>query len=543
MVVQGKPDSAVGMHVYLRGDRLQRVRLVSGLILFAFAGAHFLNHAVGLISLEAMHEVQAWRTSVTRSLPGGVILGAALLAHMSLGLYKLIRRQTWRMPLWEAVQILLALAIPFLLLPHIVNTRVASSIFGVRDTYLYELYRLWPDRGVLQSTLLLLVWAHGCVGLHYWLRLTEGYWRYFWVLLALAIAVPVLAIAGFVVAGSRTAEIMADPGALATLKRNARWPNPADSATMAWLRDWSQYGFAAILAVIAAFWAWRRMPRTVTVLPVRVDYVDGPSIAVPDGMTLLEVSRANGIPHASLCGGRSRCTTCRVRVDKGLEDLDPPNHAEAAALRSIEAAPNVRLACQIRPKSALTVTVLLRPDTPSPAILDFLEVKEVAAAHVRAMAGTGMVDTETTDPDALRKWLSAKAAYRLDFQHVDDDKVARGGFSLVGGRVDYLLDKPVATLVYGHGRHPISLFVFPAKAGDPIAVRGTKHGCNVVGWSDGQFAFFAASDLPRAELDKLESVLLNGQDDLPDALDADRQMPKQEATAIPNLPTTPRATP
>src|SRR5262245_40707572 len=105
------------MHVYLRGDRLQRVRLASGLVLFAFAGTHFLNHAVGLVSLEAMHEVQAWRTSVTRSVLGSLVLGSALLAHMSLGLYKLVGRTTWRMPLWEAAQILLALAIPFLLFP------------------------------------------------------------------------------------------------------------------------------------------------------------------------------------------------------------------------------------------------------------------------------------------------------------------------------------------------------------------------------------------------------------------------------------------
>lgn len=491
------------MHVYLRGDHLQKVRLASGLVLFAFAGAHFLNHATGLISLEAMHEVQSWRTTVTRSVLGSLVLGAALLAHMGLGLYKLMWRQTWRMPLWEAAQIFLALAIPFLLFPHIVNTRVASSVFGVRDTYLYELARLWPERRVLQSFLLLIVWVHGCVGLHYWLRLTETYWNYVWVLLAAAIAVPVLAIAGFAVAGSHTAEIMSDPDMLASLKRNTNWPNAADGATMAWLRDWSQYGFAGVLGLIAAYWLWRGRPRPVTVLPARVSYVDGPSIAVPGGMTLLEVSRANGIPHASLCGGRARCATCRVRVDKGLEDLGPPSMAEAIALRSIEAAPNVRLACQIRPKAPLTVMVLLRPDTPGPSVLDFLEVKEVAAAHVRAVAGAGMVDNGSTDPDELQAWLSAKAAYRLE---VDD--LARSNFSLAGGRVDYLLDKPVATLVYGHANHPISLFVLPAKVDDPIAVRGTKHGTNVVGWSDGQFAYFAASDLPREDLDKLESVLI-----------------------------------
>ena len=48
----------------------QRLRIASGLILFTFATTHFLNHAVGLVDLETMHEVQAWRQVVTRSLPG-----------------------------------------------------------------------------------------------------------------------------------------------------------------------------------------------------------------------------------------------------------------------------------------------------------------------------------------------------------------------------------------------------------------------------------------------------------------------------------------
>jgi ferredoxin len=233
-------------------------------------------------------------------------------------------------------------------------------------------------------------------------------------------------------------------------------------------------------------------------------------------MTLLEVSRANGVPHASLCGGRSRCTTCRVRVEKGLDELGPPGSAEAIALNSIEAAPNVRLACQIRPASPLTVTVLLRPDTPGPSVLDFLEIKEVAAAHVRAVLGNGMVDRRAPNADDLRSWLNDKAPYRLE---VDD--LGSAGFPLLGGRIDYLLDQPVATLVYDRENHPISLFVMPAKAGDPIAVRGTRHGYNVVGWSDGDYAYFAASDLARAELDKLEDVLGKARANRPVAIPAE----------------------
>lgn len=60
-------ESTVGSHAYLRSSTAQRLRLASGLVLFLFAAAHFLNHAFGLVSLEIMHVVQEWRWSITRS--------------------------------------------------------------------------------------------------------------------------------------------------------------------------------------------------------------------------------------------------------------------------------------------------------------------------------------------------------------------------------------------------------------------------------------------------------------------------------------------
>ena len=154
------------MHVYLRGSLQQKLRLVSGFVLFAFATAHFLNHALGLVSLEAMHEMQQMRTAVTRSTLGTAILATALATHIALALYKIARRDTWRMPRWEALQIVLGLAIPFLLFPHIVNTRIAHELFDVETSYLYELIRLWPD-APLPKPSAAVVWAHGCLGLHF----------------------------------------------------------------------------------------------------------------------------------------------------------------------------------------------------------------------------------------------------------------------------------------------------------------------------------------------------------------------------------------
>jgi adenylate cyclase len=85
-------------------------------------------------------------------------------------------------------------------------------------------------------------------------------------------------------------------------------------------------------------------------------------MSILPGATVLETLRANGIPHASVCGGRARCTTCRIRVASGLEALPEPAGLEASALGRIGAAAGVRLACQIRPTSDISVAPLLAAD-------------------------------------------------------------------------------------------------------------------------------------------------------------------------------------
>jgi adenylate cyclase len=487
------------MHVLLRGGLLQRLRLASGLVLFTFAGAHFLNHATGLVSLELMHQFQGLRTAVTRSTAGSVVLGAALVTHMSLGLYKLAMRRTLRLPFWEAAQIAVALCIPFLLLPHIVNTRIAHVFFGVNDTYLYELARLWPDRAVLQSLLLLLVWTHGCIGLHYWLRLTDSYDKLRPVLWTVAALVPLLAIGGFASSGMLTGSIMSDPESLTQLKERSAWPNAADSATMAWMRDATQYAFGALLVVLGCVLLWRTASRR-SARVLQITYRDGPTVNAAWGMTLLEASRAAGVPHASVCGGRARCSTCRVKIESGLENLPRPHAAEAVALQALEAPSNVRLACQLRPTASMSVTVLNRPTVPGPVQVEFAEIRDFIASHSRAVLSGEAVDIVGDDASALSHWFADKVSYPVIIPPVADRQ-----FALHGGRVDYLNGQPVAVAALIFGERWISLFAVPQ--GDAEAVRGTRNGYSVVGWESADLAWFAVADLPSAVLEELQDAV------------------------------------
>jgi ferredoxin len=340
------------------------------------------------------------------------------------------------------------------------------------------------------------------MGLHYWLRLADGYKRFAPALRAIAIAVPLLALAGFVVAGRATGDIMSDPEAFAALKARSHWPSEVDSATLAWLRDSARIAFAAVLISIVGIHLMRRPVRALRRGRGRLTYVGGPTIELKPGMTVLEASRSAGVPHASVCGGRARCSTCRVKIESGLDTLPHPVGAEAITLESIEAPPNVRLACQVRPTSSLTVAIVAPPATPGPIRVDFIEIKEVVAAHVRAILAGELVDLASSDPSAIARWAQGKVTYPLTIRDLGPQ-----GFTLMGGRLDYLLNRPAAALVYARGERPITVFALPRGDSDALAIRGQRNGYHVLAWADAGIGYFATSDLAPEELDRLEVLL------------------------------------
>ncbi|MDH3240674.1 MAG: adenylate/guanylate cyclase domain-containing protein [Alphaproteobacteria bacterium] len=340
-----------------------RIRLASGLVLFAFVFSHLANHALGLISLEVMEEGRRLFNLVWRNWPGTILLYGSLAVHFTLGLLALYRRRTLRMSLGEAIQLLLGLAAIPLLAEHVLATRLLEEITKLRGNYTYVIYALWvlaPGKGAIQAVALTVVWAHGVMGLYYWLRLKPGVPRLFPLLSALAVLVPVLSLLGFVAAG-REIEILAQQTGWATdVGARMHWPQAGAIALVDDLRK-AVWGFlaGAVVAVFAAkamraLWAVRRGT-------VAITYPGPNRVTVPQGLSVLEASRAKGIPHASVCGGRGRCSTCRVRIGEGLEGLDPPLPAERQVLDRVGAAPDTRLACQLRPTAPISVTPLLAP--------------------------------------------------------------------------------------------------------------------------------------------------------------------------------------
>ena len=346
-------------------------RLWSGLVLLAFVTTHLVNHALAIFGTGLAEDVQAWRLLLWRSWPGTALLYSAALVHVVLTLRRVARRRTWRMPWGEALQIVLGATIPLLLIDHVVGTRIMDMMFGLDDTYSKVLPRIWQGRPLLQTLLVLVTWTHGCLGLYYAYRWRPWFRRWGEAAQMAAVALPMLALAGFV-AGAR--EAIARDGPAAPLPRDALLAyqhNILLAHTM----------FLVILALVAAILLVRFFIRHSSgVFSMR--YVGHGAVRMTRGTSVLEASRINRIPHPSRCGGRGRCSTCRVLVVSSDVAVPAPSDAEHAVLARIGAPAQVRLACQLRPQGNLTVQILL----PFLAIGDHAEAQEDAfrwgAEHV-----------------------------------------------------------------------------------------------------------------------------------------------------------------
>lgn len=338
----------------------RRLRLWSGLIIFTFVVTHVLNHTLGIISLDAAETGRLVFLAVWRNPVGSLVFYGALLTHVVLVLLAIYQARHLRLPRWELVRLGLGLVMPLMLIPHIFGTRVLADVANFRDTYAYVVVGMWvqhPESAVVQSVLLIVAWVHGWMGIRWWLQFKPWYPRYRNLFRAAALLVPTLALAGFAGIGRETAHLSATPG---WMEQTFAGVTPAqEEMVLGWAGIANGTFIAAVVLAFAGRYVRSWIVRRQGV--VRLTYPGGRRVLATPGMSVLEASRSAGIPHASLCGGRGRCSTCRSRVGPASARLPQPTPEEERVLRRVGAAPNVRLACQLRPIADLTVIPLLPP--------------------------------------------------------------------------------------------------------------------------------------------------------------------------------------
>jgi adenylate cyclase len=357
-----EPASKVA--AWLRGIGVRQVRLACGLVMFCYIFSHFFNHALGNVSLATMQwwlknvHVWFWRIPLVND-----TLYIAALIHFSLGLWALYQRRHFRYTAAEITQLLLGLSIPLWLASHFGAVRVAGWVLG-RGAPPYEaaLFAYWVARKhmiAVQFILLTVAWTHACIGLYFWLRLKPMF-KWAWpILFAVAVLLPPLAMIGAHHGAQVVIALAKDP---AWRKAHLQpMPPPQRRLVDAITLFYFPIGYAgAILLVFAARGVRSLRERRRGTFTVSYPHRQ---VRVPKGMSVLEASLRFKIPHASVCGGRARCSTCRVRVVSDRMALPRPSGREAFVLARVgaNADPSIRLACQLRPQSDIAVIPILPP--------------------------------------------------------------------------------------------------------------------------------------------------------------------------------------
>jgi adenylate cyclase len=364
----------------------RRLRIASGLVLLFYVLTHLLNHALGLVSLAAAEAGRQVFTAFWRNGAVTVVFYGSILLHFGLALSALYERRSLRMPAIELLRLALGFLVPFLLAVHFTQTRLVHELYGVDDAYRRNVSLMWfSNYSPWQMTLLTVAWLHGCLGVHFAFRHRAEYRRLEPPFVVAATVLAVLAATGYL---SMARELTLQPLYVDKINLRQMGVLQAVADGIVWT---SLALLAGTLLARELRNAWARRRKGL----IRIRY-PGRTVEVPRGWSVLEASRSNGIPHLSVCGGRARCSTCRVDVQAQPGDLPPPQADEQRTLARIGALPSVRLACQLRPQGDVQVRPLLSAATGARAFepLGSAMEREVVVLFADLRRWTGLAEDQ-----------------------------------------------------------------------------------------------------------------------------------------------------
>ena len=351
----------------VRGISLRQVRLFSGVVMFAYLLSHYLNHALGNISLEALASGVSLHVAFWQFLPVTILFYAACLVHTALGIWALYERRQFRWKAIEPLQLALGLSVPMMIIAHIIGIRLGQTLFGHERLYPQVLFLYWiwaPQKIWLMLAVMTIAWVHGCIGLYLWLRMRAFYQRAAPFLLAAAVLIPTLSMLGFYQSGRMVIDNDSAEWRAET-QSERQIGTRAEAQVLDRITDYFLYGYFGLIGIALL----ARGARTINERRrgmINLSYGNGRTVRVPRGLSVLEASLRNNVPHASVCGGRARCSTCRIRIIGDHSELPEPSQREAFVLGRVGTPdPSIRLACQLRPDCDLSFFQLFLPHTMS----------------------------------------------------------------------------------------------------------------------------------------------------------------------------------
>lgn len=350
---------------FVRSISARQVRLASGLVLFAYLLSHFLNHALGNVSMAALASGVYYHTLFWQFLPVTILFYTACLVHTALGIWALYERRQFRWKAMEPLQLVLGLSVPALVIAHIIGVRLGQTLYGHEKLYPQVLFVYWvwaPWRIWMMLAVMTVSWVHGCIGLYFWLRMKSFYRRAAPLLLAAAVLIPTLAMLGFYQGGRMVIENDSVEWRAENLTPQ-QIGTPEEAKVLDRVTDYFLFGYFGLIGIALLARGVRAVNERRRGM-INLSYGNGRTVRVPKGLSVLEASLRNNVPHASVCGGRARCSTCRIRIIGDHNELPEPSQREAFVLGRVGTSdPSIRLACQLRPDCDLSFFQLFLPHT------------------------------------------------------------------------------------------------------------------------------------------------------------------------------------
>ena len=362
---------------------IRKIRIFSGVILFAYVLMHLSNHSLNIFSIDLADNIRERYFAVIWQHPVGlVLLYLSLFAHLILGFSSVLTRKSFKMSVKDWVQIIFPILALLFLAQHIAASFIITKIFGGSETYSLLFAAIGSGEksamimdAVFYSLMIVFIWTHGVIGLDAYLKqqaVHHGKYSFYmnypsffkfvyWI-------IPIGAVLGWL-SGLRDMSFIAQ---IKSLELGIPAQNYFGSIIM---KHIPVEAFPVVLAVEPIVMKYYPLFILFVVLVcifnivrarffgrIVVNYPGGESVSIPKGTTVLEASRMGGIPHQSVCGGRGRCTTCRIKVTGYEAMLPAPSGHEIKAIERVGLDDKVRLACQLKPTSNVSVQPLLNPD-------------------------------------------------------------------------------------------------------------------------------------------------------------------------------------
>ena len=338
---------------------IRRARMYSGLVIFLYVTVHLVNHSMGLISLEVMEGLRQRVSAFNRNIVVSLTLYGALLVHTLLGFHHLLTRRSFKMSAKDWTQLVTSFALPLVLLPHIFASGYTPRFKDAQTSYKVVLNGMLEDGGIyFMGLFVIFVWVHGIIGITSMIKFHPVYQKYKNAFLVVSWLLPILAVLGAVTASKELAtDIENNKIIMEQVYAEANIGKELEAELMQ-TSDLLMVNYLFILLGVTLFVFVLHQVRK-AFRKIKITYPNGKEVRVAKGTSILEASREHRIGHVSMCGGRGRCSTCRVRVMSDIETLPPRNGIESLVAERLSLQDNVRLACQLRPTSAVEVRPLV----------------------------------------------------------------------------------------------------------------------------------------------------------------------------------------